>query len=93
MPVIILRGCIRRHLVFPVGVECKLNACMLNRLLLQGYHWLVCYYLPPALGLDDVRDDATNTLAPNREFLHSSSFTSAVVLKKIENENFCGYKF
>lgn len=35
MPVIILRGCIRRHLVFPVGVECKLNACMLNRLLLQ----------------------------------------------------------
>lgn len=40
-----------------------------------------------------MRDDATNTLAPNREFLHSSSFTSAVVLKKIENENFCGYKF
>lgn len=40
-----------------------------------------------------MRDGATNKLAPNREFLHSSSFTYAVVLKKIENENFCGYKF
>lgn len=40
-----------------------------------------------------MRDDAINTLTPNREFLHSLSFTSAVVLKKIENENFCGYKF
>lgn len=46
-----------------------------------AYHWLVCCYLPPTLGLD-VIDGATNKLAPSREFLHSSSFTSAVVFEE-----------